>query len=181
MAQVCDSEMIALFRLGDKQAFKGIYMKYHDRIYNFCLKLIADENEAQDIVQLVFIALWNQREQIEINKPIESYIYALARYTVYHAFRKRLYQKAVLENLMEEPQYADEIIDEIAVKELGRYLEELIEKLPPKRKEIFKLNRTEGLTYKEIATRLNISENTVDTQIRKSLIVLRQEYEKRYK
>ena len=181
MAQVCDSEMITLLKLGDKQAFKGIYMKYHDRIYNFSLKLIADENEAQDIVQMVFIALWNQRECIDINKPVESYIYALARYTVYHAFRKRLYQKAAMENLIEEPQHADEIIDEIAFKELGSYLEELIEKLPPKRREIFKLNRTEGLTYKEIAARLNISENTVDTQIRKSLVVLRQEYEKRYK
>jgi RNA polymerase sigma-70 factor (ECF subfamily) len=61
------------------------------------------------------------------------------------------------------------------------YLEDLIEKLPAKRREIFKMNRSEGLTYKEIATRLNISENTVDTQIRKSLHLLRQEYEKRYK
>lgn len=181
MASTCDNELLALLKLGDKEAFKAIYLKYHGRITNFCLKLITDEDEARDIVQHVFIALWNQREQVDPDKPVEAYIYALARYTLYHAFRKRLIHKAAMENMINDVQNPDEVFEEITFKELETYLEELIEKLPSKRREIFKMNRNEGLTYKEIAARLNISENTVDTQIRKSLLLLRQEYEKRYK
>lgn len=181
MVSQFDNELLAQLRLGNKEAFKAIYLKYHGRIYNFCLKMITDADEAQDIVQHVFIALWNQREQVDLNKPVEGYIYALARYTLYHAFRKKLIHKAAMENLIHETQPPVEAIEEITYKELEIYLEDLIEKLPAKRREIFKMNRSEGLTYKEIATRLNISENTVDTQIRKSLHLLRQEYEKRYK
>jgi RNA polymerase sigma-70 factor, ECF subfamily len=177
-----DNELVNRLIKGDQFAFKCLYLAFHARIYNFCFKLLASREEAKDIVQHVFIALWEQREILDPEKSIEKYIYALARYSAYQNLRKRIYQQAAFEYFINNEQQLKEVtFEDVLYNELKVYFEEVIERLPPKRKEIFKLNRNEGLTYKEIASKLNISENTVDTQMRHSLQFIRLEYDKHYK
>jgi RNA polymerase sigma-70 factor, ECF subfamily len=181
MTIVSDNELVRRLSKGDQLAFKDLYLKFHARIYNFCFKLLASSEEAKDIVQHVFITLWDQRETLDAEKSIEKYIYTIARYSAYQNLRKRVYQHAAIVYLINnEPQLKEVTFDDVLYDELKGFFEEVIESLPARRKEIFKLNRNEGLTYKDIALRLNISENTVDTQMRHSLQFIKKAYDKYY-
>lgn len=181
MTIVSDNELVRRLTKGDQLAFKDLYLKYHARIYNFCFKLLGTHEEAKDIVQHVFVTLWDQRETLDAEKSIEKYIYTVARYSAYQNFRKRVYQQAAFVYLINNDQQLREVtFEDVLFNELKGFFEKVIESLPEKRKVIFKLNRNEGLTYKDIASRLNISENTVDTQMRHSLQYIKQEYNKYY-
>jgi len=181
MAGSRDYELVIGLRNNDPDAFKSLYSKYHAKVYNFCLKLISNREEAKDIVQQVFIAIWEQRFQVQEDKPFEGYIFSIARHLVYHAFKKQLLQYDAYEQIKNNDINALDITsEEISYNEVQSVLEKIIEKLPEKRKEIFRLHRFEGLSYHEIAKHLSISENTVDTQIRKGLQFIREEYKKYY-
>lgn len=181
MTAVPEVELVTRLKKGDQIAFKEIYLKFNARIYNFCIRLLSDKEEAKDVLQYVFVSLWDQRERLDPDKPIEKYIYSLARYSAYHILRRRVYQQAAVEFIItSEPQFREVTSEEIIYNELKCFIDDVIEQLPPRRKEIFKLNRNNGLTYKEIASKLNISENTVDTQMRHSLSFIRLEYSKKY-
>jgi RNA polymerase sigma-70 factor, ECF subfamily len=181
MTIVSDNELVRRLAKGDQLAFKDLYLKFHGRIYNFCFKLLANSEEAKDIVQHVFITLWDQRESLDAEKSIEKYIYTIARYSAYQNLRKRVYQQAAFVYFLNNEEQLKEVtFDEVIYDELNSFFEKVIESLPARRKEIFKLNRNEGLTYKDIASRLNISENTVDTQMRHSLQYIKKEYERHY-
>lgn len=172
-------DLIIKLKKGEIPAFRSIYNLYHHRIYNFCLKLLPTSEDARDAVQKVFVSLWEQRHLIDETKPFTAYIYAIARYTAYSDFKKLLYHKAAFENFT-IPDYAipEAPRDELLYKELSDILNRIIEQLPPQRRMIFRLNRFYQLTYRAIADKLQITENTVDTQIRRALEFIRKEYEK---
>jgi RNA polymerase sigma-70 factor, ECF subfamily len=177
-----EKALIIELKQNNVQAFSEIFSYYHRRIYNFCLRLLPSTEDAEDAVQKVFIALWEQRNQIDENQSLTSYIYAIARYTAYHDFKRRTYHQAVfeqLENSTSGIQNSDK--DEILYNELTNILNSIIDSLPLKRRMIFRLSRFYNLTYREIAHKLNISENTVDTQIRRALDYLRKEYNKYFR
>jgi RNA polymerase sigma-70 factor (ECF subfamily) len=172
-----EKTLILDLQRGSIPAFERIFSLYHKRIYNFCLSLHQSSNYAEETVQKVFVALWEQREQVDKNKPLGSYLYSIARYMVYQEFRHQVYKKAAFDhftyNLIDTNESTK---DEILFNELLTFLESLIERLPERQREIFKLSRFMGLTYKQIAEQLNITENTVDTQIRRALKFLRDKY-----
>jgi len=97
---------------------------------------------------------------------------------VYSELRKIVYRQVAFEEIARnETSYRETTKDEVLFNELTTILRKLIDLLPPKQKEIFRMSRDSGLSYKEISAKLGISENTVDTQIRRSLDFLRKEYE----
>jgi RNA polymerase sigma-70 factor (ECF subfamily) len=133
------------------------------------------------MLQKTFITLWEQRAQIDESKDIAKYIYGIARYNAYNAFREHLFEKQTFElTYNTNTLQANTTDDDIIFNELQVLISSIIDKLPQRRREIFKLNRFEGLTYIEIAQKLHISENTVDTQMRKSLEFIKSEYSRCY-
>ncbi len=177
MEQSIDKRTIENLKNGDQAAFRTIYNLLGVKIFHFCNKLLPSKNEAEDVVQKTFLALWEQRTQLDSSKDLVKYIYSIARYNTYQAFRNYLLSHDKANSDVDKiifPQNTTN--EEIDFSETQHILTKIIEQLPPKRKEIFKLNRFEGLTYREIATRLNISENTVDTQMRSSLKFIKDEY-----
>lgn len=178
--QVNDHNSFILnLKKGDIRTFQNIYNSYYPRIYSFCLKLLPSAEEAREVVQKVFIALWEQRDQVDETKSLTSYIYAITRYTAYQHFKKLVYHKAVFESMTSsEGAFPETERDDLLFNELTKILNRIIEQLPPQRRMIFRLNRFYNLTYKVIAKQLNITENTVDTQIRRALEFIRKEYNK---
>lgn len=167
---------------GNIPAFERIFSLYHKRIYNFCIHLFQPSDEAQETVQKVFVALWEQRAQIDENKPLATYLYTIARYMVYQEFRHQVYKKAAFDYFVQKSIDLNESTkDEVLYNELLSFLKSIIEKLPERQREIFKLSRFSGLTYKQIADKLNITENTVDTQIRRALDFVRDKYKVHYR
>jgi len=176
-----EKTLILGLKNGNISAFERIFSLYHKRIYNFCLSLYQSSDDAQEIVQRVFVALWEQRVQVDENKSIASYLYTIARYMVYQEFRQQVYKKAAFDHfILNSIELNESTMDELLYNELLDFLESVIERLPERQREIFKLNRFSGLTYRQIAEQLNISENTVDTQIRRALEVVRHKYKTYY-
>lgn len=174
-------KLVRQLRKGNVSAFNLIFKNYNQKVFNFCSQLLKKQQDAEEVTQEVFIALWQNREKIALNTSLSGYIYSIARNQIYNIYRKSFYVQAYIAYLNaneKEPQLFTE--DEVLYNELNQFLNETIEDLPPKRKEVFKLSRFDGLTYKEIAERMKISENTVDVQIRKALGFLRNAIENHY-
>jgi RNA polymerase sigma-19 factor, ECF subfamily len=176
-----ESTLIAGLNDGSTSAFNKIYSLYCKRIYNFCLQLIHSSDIAQEIVQKVFVALWEQRLQVDKNQSLTSYLYSIARYMVYQEFRQQVYKKAAFDHfILNSIDLNESTKDEVLFNELLSFLESVIGSLPERQKEIFRLSRFSGLTYKQIAAKLSITENTVDTQIRRALKFIRKKYQTHY-
>ena len=100
------------------------------------------------MTQEVFIALWQNREKININSSISTYIYSIARNQIYNIYRKAFYIQSYLASLFNGNEITNITEDQVYYHELKEIIEKAVENLPPKRKEVFKLSRIEGLTYK---------------------------------
>ena len=174
--------LVIELKKGSSAAFEKIFSLYHKRIYNFCLRLLPCRDDAEETVQKVFVALWEQRAQLDEFKPFIPYLFSIARYMIYQDFRRSVYSKAVFEELsLRNTGLGETTKDEVLFKELSDILNKLVQQLPPRQKEIFHLSRDSGLTYKEIAAELGISDHTVDTQISRALDFLRKEHDMYYR
>lgn len=164
-----------LLRNDDRVAFYNIYERYCKKLYSFVFRFIKQEEDAEEIVQEVFVKIWKSRKNIDENSTFESYLFTIAYNTTISLFRKRTKEKKYLENLKALQQISNtpDIIDEIHFKELNAALQALLNRLTPRQKEIFQLSREEGLTHAEIAKKLDISVNTVKKHMANTLSFLK--------
>jgi RNA polymerase sigma-70 factor (ECF subfamily) len=159
---------------GDEKAFSSFYELFWEPLYLYVFKVLQDQEEAMDVVQETFVAVWQQRHQVLLTHSISSYIYSIARYKAFSVIRKNIKQKDYLASLIDFfDQYAQTPEEIMISKQLQHLLDEQIDTLPPKMKEIFLLSREAQLSYKEIAEKLNISDKTVKKQISNSLKIIR--------
>lgn len=174
-----EEELIEQFRSGNEMAFELIFHRSKGRLKGFLIKVLPCGEDEESILQEIYIKLWTNRKSIKADKNFEPYLYAIARNMVVDIMRKRFQKQKYLEDLYcqlkEGHENSLDTLATVEYSELEKKVFELIEKLPGKRQIIFKLNRMDGLTYKEIAEKLNISGNTVDSQMRKALAFLRSE------
>lgn len=177
MTLLDEKTLILDLHKGSIPAFEKIFSRYHKRVYNFCLRLHQSSDDAGETVQRVFVALWEQRTQVDENKSISSYLYTIAKYMIYQDLRKQVYKKAAFDQfILNSVDLNETTKDEVLYNELLSFLESVIERLPERQREIFRMNRFSGLTYRQIADQLNITENTVDTQNRRALKFIRNKY-----
>jgi RNA polymerase sigma-70 factor, ECF subfamily len=169
-----EQEWLKQLQGDDYDTFEIIYNAYHRRIFIFACKMLPLAADAEEIVQNVFLALWNQRKNIQISTSLIAYLFGIARHMIYEFIQHKINHEAFVAYYLDNNQeYSFITEEEYLYKELEFKVQKLIQELPERRREIFLLSRLEGLTYKKIATQLHISENTVDTQIRHALAYLR--------
>lgn len=158
-----NKDLILLIRKGDMLAFDAIYELYCKRLYGFVLRYIKQEADAEEIVQEVFIKIWEARSKIDVFSSFESFIFTIAYNSAISLLRKRVTEKKYLEHLgsLQQIDNGNAIIDEIQFNQLNEKIQSLLNELTPRQKEIFLLSREDGLTHDEIAKKLNISANTV--------------------
>lgn len=168
-----EKELILLLKQGNKEAFTTLYEQYWRKVYNFSRLYLLNQRSAEEIVQEVFIKVWEAREFMRENDNFKGLLFIITRNLIFNRHRKNLnedYYKVTVLSAMEEPYDVEE---EIEANNLREYIDALIEELPPKRREIFNLSRKEHKTYKEIALALHISEKTVENQISEALKYLK--------
>ena len=167
---------------GDFKAFNGLYKKYHPALYNFSMWLSKNRHEAEELVQSTFVTIWENRRYIDPEKQFRTYLFNIARNRFFDILRKRNAEKFYVDYILQhDNQEADDLHQQIEDSELHQIIEKLLQQVPERRQHIFRLSRDENLSYKQIAETLQISENTVDTQIRNVLNFLRKELPKYYK
>lgn len=164
-----------LLREGNQVAFYNLYERYCKRLYGFVLKYIKQEADAEEIVQEVFIKVWEARAKINTYSSFESFLFTIAYNATISLFRKRVTEKKYLEYLMSSQQVemAPDAADEIHFHELNEKLHALFNELTTRQKEVFQLSREEGLSHEEIARKLNISVATVKKHLSNTLAFLK--------
>ncbi|MEZ4969634.1 MAG: RNA polymerase sigma-70 factor [Flavobacteriaceae bacterium] len=161
-----DWDLITKISGDDQEAFDVLYKKYYRLLVNYIRSYTHSLEQAEDIVQQVFINLWLERRELKISNTVKSYLYWVS-YTEYlDSYRKIKRRSDILDELklsaLKHVISEDQFYTELKIKRL----KELIETLPPASKEVLKLNKFQGLKYSEIADKLNISIKTVESHMR---------------
>jgi RNA polymerase sigma-70 factor (ECF subfamily) len=152
--------------------FTGIFKTYEYRLYALALKLTKSDLYAKDIIQEVFLKLWEHRSSIHSIENIEAWLCRLTENKVIDFLRKAAADgrlKETLWNKLPNP----EIEHTVEVKEYDHIIQKAIDQLPPQRKLIYYLNREEGLNYQQIANELHISRHTFKNQLSNALQSIR--------
>jgi len=171
-----DPEIVQAIKRGDEAAYERTFRFYYQRLCNYASSLLKDDEDAEEIVQTVFITIWEKREELEITLSLKSYLYravhnhCLNRFK--HASVKEAYREYAINYI---PQSYESVTDSIHADELAERIEKAVRLLPEQCQKAFRMSRFEELKYQEIAERLNISIKTVENQIGKALKILRTE------
>lgn len=168
-----EQDLLVGVQHGNYAAFTEVYRRFIDKLYNYSQKITLDIEDYEDIIQEVFSSLWVRRAELEIEN-LSAWLHMSIRKQALYQLRKKKYRDRYVQSIVDfvSPFY-DPILGLIQEKELRLYLDQQLEKLPPRAQEVFRLSRNEYLSHKEIAARLDISEKTVRKQIQNVLKVFR--------
>lgn len=169
-----DNLLIDKVREGDNKAFEELYYKYSEKLFYFTIRYLKTKEDAEGLVQEIFIKIWENRTSLKKGLSFNAYLFTIARNAIFNIHRKSLNENAYkeyLRNYMDECHNKTE--NDVILSDMKRRIDKKIEKLPPQRKLIFQLSRTDGLSYREISKKLHISEKTVEAHMRLALKTLR--------
>jgi len=168
-----DDELAAMLTDGSEAAFDLIYERYWKKLYNEAFKRINDSADSEEIVQDIFIDLWNKRADRQIDN-LRGYLLGAVRYQVYAVYHRRKTLPAFEEPLDYMAFSSDDADSDYLRDELLSSIRLWLETQPEKRREIFRLRFLEGLSTLEIAEQLDISRKTVQNQLNTSQQSLRE-------
>lgn len=161
-----DFKSVQALKNGDVTAFDQLFRKYSERLFLFSKKYLKSDEEAHEVVQEVFLYIWEKRAELKPENSFNAYVFTIA----YNRIKKHFNRK-VLENKFKDEQLylfldaSGDLDREIDYKFLLEKVESIINELPERRREIFRKRKYEGLPIKQIAADLNISPNTVENQL----------------
>ncbi len=174
LSELHDEELLERFRKGDTPAFEVLYKRYWSVLYVQAWRMLEHEQDAQDLVQEIFTAIWVKAGDIELSGSLSAYLYVAVRNRVLSLIaHKRTYRRH-LSSLQQFLSSADHsLLQKMTEKEMSAYIENEIAQLPARVREVFELSRKTALTHKEIAGHLERSQETVKKQISHALRTLR--------
>ncbi len=158
---------------GDINALEQLYDSLNKRLYIFITRIINNKEVAEDIVQSTFIKVWDNREKLSLEKPLDAQIYVIARNLLLNYIKRKGIEKQVIEKLSRVENSMYDGINQVSFNETVNLYENAVEQLPTKRRQIYKLSNFEGLSNKEIAQKLSISSNTVENHLSKANVFIR--------
>lgn len=169
-----DSELITLICDGNENAFTEIYNRYWKQVLYYAVQKTGDMTAAEDIVQDVFVSLWKRREQLEIKSEFKNYLIVSIKYRVLKFLnRERIKRLAEESNGLTYDLLDDSTQQYLDFDELRSALEEMICKLPEKSALIYRMNKDEGRSHREIAYEMGMSEKAVNSNLVRTKKILR--------
>ena len=169
-------ETIEALREGNHSAFEQLFDNCYEPLCRYAYSILRDMNDAEDVVQKTFCKLWDQREVLNIQSSINSYLYRIVHNDCLNNIHQQTsHQEHNLNYLTSINAEVNSTIEHIESTDLQKAIEVALAGLPPQCRRVFELSRTEQLSYAEIAIKLNISTNTVENHISKALKFLRVE------
>jgi RNA polymerase sigma-70 factor (ECF subfamily) len=170
-----DQFLLDLIRKDDRKAFTELYNRYWDKTFAVAMHRLGDEHEAEEVVQEVFLSIWQRRATIELTHSVATYLSVAVKYKVISHLAKQHRRQLQRDELtISSPVMENSTTDWLHEKELRLLLERSINRLPEKCRIVFLLSRDENKTYAEIAAELNISQKTVEAHMSKALSTLRE-------
>ena len=172
-----EQQLITLLRGNSQFAFEQLFERYSQKLYRFSFSYLKSETEAEEIVQDVFLKLWENRAKLKNETSFQSYLFTIAFNAIRKYFNKRVkdeqFRTNIIESLSEEnPSIENNPEYEALVTKLNK----LIDEMPTRRKEIFLKRKKEGKSVRDIANEMFISPKTVENQITEAMNFLKKEF-----
>ena len=159
---------------GDEKAFEKLFYLYKDKLYTFCIKLTKSEDIAEEIVHDVFLKIWKNRSNINIDLSFNAYLFKITQNFALDFLEEITKEtRAKKELLLSLDRSYNHIENYVLNEEYQALVEKAIDRLPPQKRIIFTLSRNDGLSYDEIAEKLNLSRNTVKNHIIEALKIIK--------
>jgi len=169
-----DVKLTNLLRAGDSQAFTEIYNRYWSVMYVHVYKMLRDEEETKDVIQDIFSNLWLKADQLKSSQNVGGLLYTAARNRVFNRIEQNRVRNDYVQSIAAYAQQVDpNTVDQVDEKQLQAVIEQEIQNLPPKMRQIFELSRKDNLSHKEIATKLDLSYQTVKKQVQNALKIIK--------
>lgn len=151
---------------GQRTGFDFIYKKYSKYLLPRLQRMVKSPEIVDELMQDVFLKVWTNRADIDLDKSFKGWIFTIAQTTVFTYYRKLALDKKMQKHILEVfVEFYEQTEDYIFNKERMHMLQIAVDQLPPQRKEIFQLCRIEGKSYQEAAEILSISPSTVSNQL----------------
>lgn len=168
-------DLLAGLRQGDHTAFEQLYNRYANGLYWKLKRMVKDEQEAAELLQELFVKVWEKREQISIKHSFEAYLYRVAQHIAIDYFRRLERQSRMEDEVSANGTLVGEDTEaDLIAKETLQLLEEAIARLPEQRRKAFVLCKMEGKSHQEAAEIMNISPNTVHNHLVKAVQSVRE-------
>ncbi len=168
--------LVKQLRKGNHLAFDSLFEIYFDRLFRFALSIVKNKDDAEELVQDVFVKVWQKRSTVNNHYSFKSFLFSVAYHTIISFLRKKKLQISDLNDINidfsdNESNNADYTI---IYNEQLQIIDDIIGSMPYMRQKIFRLSRYEGLSYAEIASKMGISKNTVENHISSALKYIRE-------
>jgi RNA polymerase sigma-70 factor (family 1) len=169
-----ETDLLALVAKGNEKAFGTLFQYYRPKIYSYAFHLFRNVGQADELVQEVFLKVWVSRDKLPHILKFDSWVFIIARNQVFDTLKLLAKEASIRKQMAHllEPK-ANLVEDQVLTKENEVRLQHALDHLSPQQKLIFTLSRNEGMKHEDIATRLNISRNTVKTHLVHALKTLR--------
>ena len=169
-----DIELVLMLQKGDVEAFDLVYQKYAGKLYGFTLRYLKSSDETEELVQSVFLKVWENHRFLRSETSFKSYLFTIAYNEICNTFKRRAYLRKFVDSQLigysTSSTDTEELIDYHFIKEQVALI---VTKLPERQRTIFLKSREEGKSNKEIAIELGLSSGTVDNYISDSLKFIR--------
>lgn len=150
---------------GDAKAFEMLFHQYYGHLCLFATKILNNDAAAEEVVQEFFVKLWEKKEQLSIETSVKNYLFRAVKNQCLNYIKHNFVKENYIKTKENENQLEIDFEENYVEVDLARKIKESIDSLPEKRRDIFRLSREEGLKYREIAQKLNISIKTVEAQM----------------
>lgn len=164
-----EREWVTRLRSGDKQAFEQIFLRYREKVYYFAIRYYNSPDDAENVVQDVFIKLWNERAGLRPELSLNNYIYTITKNHLFNLQRKKINEKAYRQYVAEHMTKTTNHENDLIYADLKEKIDKVIEELPEQRRKVFQLGNIEGLSNKKVAEILSLSVRTIE--VHKSLAI----------
>lgn len=177
-----EQELLREVSAGNQDAFRYLFNTYRKKLYTYIIKISESKEVAEDMVNDVFLKIWENREKLAQIDNLNAYIYRMAHNRAYTALRRMAKETLLIAALQQEKQITDifEVENRVIQREVKELIQSAVNKLTPQQKLVFLLSREEGLKHDEIAKKLNISGSTVKNHLVAALRFLREEIRQSY-
>jgi RNA polymerase sigma-70 factor (family 1) len=170
-----DSDLARRIKHGEKNAYQELFERYAPIIFQFSLSYLKNKADAEELVQDVFLKIWEKREILDGAQNIKAYIFKIAVNTIYDFIRRKNIEKTFNDFAQVNFNKSSNVTwDTVIFEEMQTTLNELVAQMPEQRRRVFYLSKRKGLTNSQIAQKLDLSKRTVENQLYRALDFLKE-------
>jgi RNA polymerase sigma-70 factor (family 1) len=174
---ISDSDLAGKIKNGEKNAYQELFERYAPRIYQFSFTYLKNQADAEELVQDVFLKIWEKRDSLDQSKNIKSFIFKVAVNTIYDFIRHKNIENAFNDFVrLNSETGSNNTWHSVIFDEMQENLQKLVAQLPEQRQKIFQLSKEEGLSNEEIAAKLNLSKRTVENHLYRAVSFLKENF-----